>query len=227
MQDLTFDALLEQSRADERVVGLFLGGSRGKGANVTPESDWDVRIVADGDADGLGTPRGSHVEVAVMSLERFRDYPEWDRYTLSHTNALIDRTGEIQEIIEAKGRLSREEAERIPPLALDAYMNSLYRGLKRPAGPGGRLHEAESIGYLLTCLFALEGRVRPFHDYLEWELANYPLEGWDSAGLLRLLEGDQRDLFQKVELHVRERGLGEVVDGWEPDVPFMRGAPER
>ena len=105
-----------------------------------------------------------------MPLERFRDYPEWDRYTLTHTEPVIDRTGEIQRVIDEKGRLSDEEKKSIPPLALDAYMNSLYRGLKRPAGIGGRLHEAEAIGHLLTCLFALEGRVRPFHDYLEWEL---------------------------------------------------------
>ncbi len=109
----------------------------------------------------------------------------------------------------------------IPPLALDAYMNSLYRGLKRPDGIGGRLQQAESIAHLLTCLFALEGRVRPFHDYLEWELGNYPLEGWND--LLNLLDGDQRELFRRVEAHVRERGLGAVVDSWEPDVPFLRG----
>jgi hypothetical protein len=222
---LRFEELLEQARADRRVVGLFLGGSRGKGANVRPDSDYDVRVV--GDAGHFGTPRGLPVEVAVMSLDRFRDYPEWDRYTLTHTTALIDRTGEIQRVIDEKGRLSDEEKERIPQPALDAYMNSLYRGLKRPDGLGGRLHAAESLGHLLTCLFALEGRVRPFHDCLEWELVHYPLEGWDSADLLRSLEGDQRDLFRKVEPHVRVHGLGDVVDAWEPDVPFMRGTPDR
>ncbi len=69
-----------------------------------------------------------------MPLERFRDYPEWDRYTLTHTEPVIDRTGEIQRVIDEKGRLSDEEKASIPPLALDAYMNSLYRGLKRPDG---------------------------------------------------------------------------------------------
>ena len=124
-------------------------------------------------------------------------------------------------MIDEKGRLSEEETISIPPLALDAYMNSLYRGLKRPDAIGGRLHQAESIGNLLTCLFALEGRVRPFHDYLEWELGNYPLEGWND--LLNLLDGDPRALFRRVEGHVREHGLGVVVDSWEPDVPFLRG----
>ncbi len=221
MQDLTFDEVVERARADERVVGLFLGGSRGKGANVRPDSDYDVRLVVTAPVPELDRPRGEHVGVGVMTLDRFRDYPEWDRYTLTRTKPLIDKTGEIQRVIDAKGRLSEEEATSIPPLALDAYMNSLYRGLKRPAGIGGRLHEAESVAHLLTCLFALEGRVRPFHDYLEWELEHYPLEGWDD--LPRLIEGDRHELFRRVEPHARGRGLGEVVDSWEPDVVFMRG----
>ena len=91
MSNLTYGELVERARADERVIGLFLGGSRGKSANVRPDSDYDVRIV--GDAADLETPRGSHVEVSVMPLERFRDYPEWDRYTLTHTEPVIDRTG--------------------------------------------------------------------------------------------------------------------------------------
>ena len=219
MPDLTFEEVVERARTDEGVVGLFLGGSRGKGANVRPHSDYDVRVV--GAAAELATPRGSHVEVAVLPLERFRDYPEWDRYTLTHTRAVVDKTGEIQRVIEEKGRLSEAEGERIPPLALDAYMNSLYRGLKRPDGIGARLHAAEADASLLTCLFGLECRVRPFHDYLEWELENYPLEGWDD--LVGLLEGDQHALFRRVEAHARKHGLGAVVDAWEPDVAFMRG----
>jgi hypothetical protein len=219
MQNLTFEEVVERARADERVVGLFLGGSRGKDANVRPDSDYDVRIV--GHAADLETPRGAHVEVAVMPLNRFRDYPEWDRYTLTHATAVIDKTGEIQRVIDEKGQLSEAESAERAPAALDGYVNSLYRGIKRPDGIGGRLHRAESTGHLLTCLFALEGRVRPFHDYLEWEVATYPLEGWD--GLLDLLDGDQYELFRRVEAHVRERGLGEVVDSWEPDVALMRG----
>jgi hypothetical protein len=224
MQDLTFEELVERARADDRVVGLFLGGSRGKGANVRPDSDYDVRIV--GDAEDFGTPRGVPVEVAVMNLDRFRAYPEWDRYTLTHTRAVIDRTGEIQRVIDEQGRLTDAEAAERAPLALDAYINSFHRSLKRP-GLGSRIHAADSAGHLLVCLFALEGRLRPFHDYLAWELEHHPLQGWDSVELLRLIEraldGDGHELFRRVDAHVREHGLGDVVDGWEPDVPFMRG----
>ncbi len=54
MSNLTYEELVERARADDRVVGLFLGGSRGKNANVRPDSDYDVRIV--GDAADCETP---------------------------------------------------------------------------------------------------------------------------------------------------------------------------
>lgn len=232
---MTFDELLARARADPRIVGLFLGGSRGKGANVRPDSDYDVRVVlATEDEEAFrdyDTPRGVPVEVAVTTVEKLQNIQEWDRYTLTHTKALIDKTGEIQQLLDQKGRLAEAEAGPRARGALDAYMNSLYRSLKRP-GLAARIHAAESVGHLLTTLFALEGRVRPFHDYLAWELENHPLEGWPADWLLghieRVLDGgadEQRALFREVEPHVRARGLGDLVDSWEPDVPFMRGEP--
>jgi hypothetical protein len=229
MQDLTFEQLVERARADDRVLGLFLGGSRGKGANVRPESDYDVRVV--GDAEDFRTPRGVPVEVAVMTLDDLREIPEWDRYTLTHVQAVLDKTGEVQRLIDEKGRVTPAESAERAPLALDAYMNSLHRSLKRP-GLAARIHAAESVGHLLTCLFALESRIRPFHDYLAWELETHPLEGWPAEELLvhveRVLSGErepQHALFRRVEPHVRAFFLGDVVDGWDPDVPSMRGEP--
>jgi hypothetical protein len=235
VQDVTFEELVERARADDRVAGLFLGGSRGKGANVRPDSDYDVRLVLiREDADAYreyDTPRGVPVEVAVLTLDDLRSVKEWDRYTLTHTRAVLDKTGEVQQLIDEQGRLSPAEAAERAPLALDAYMNSLHRSLKRP-GLAARIHAAESIGHLLTCLFALESRIRPFHDYLAWELVTHQLDGWPADELLghieRVLSGErepQQALFRRVEPHVRAFFLGAVVDGWEPDVPSMRGEP--
>jgi hypothetical protein len=230
---MTFEDLLAKAEEDPRIVGLFLGGSRGKDANVRADSDFDVRVVLAETDDALftelDTERGVPVEVAVMTLEEFRAYPDWDRPTLTHTRALVDKTGEIQRLIDEKGRLSESEAPEVARQSLDGYMNALYRGLKR-AGPARRIYAAESVGWLLTCVFALEGRVRPFHDYLAWELEHHPLQGWPADELLRLIESaldgapeSQRELFRYVEPRVRAGDLGDVVDSWEPDLAFMRG----
>ena len=39
------DALLEEARQDENVVGVVVHGSRGRGLHVHEGSDWDVVVV--------------------------------------------------------------------------------------------------------------------------------------------------------------------------------------
>ena len=88
----------------------------------------------------------------------------------------------------------------------------------------------EAIPYALRTIFALENRVRPYNKYLEWELRHHPLEGWPADELLplldRLLTGEaeaQHELFRRIEEPARRAGFGDVVDGWEPDVRWLRG----
>jgi hypothetical protein len=75
--------------------------------------------------------------------------------------------------------------------------------------------------------------VRPYNKFLRWELEQHPLPGdeWSAGRLLALLEdvtaGDlsaQRRLFRNVERLARERGHGDVVDGWGADLGLLRGA---
>jgi hypothetical protein len=91
----------------------------------------------------------------------------------------------------------------------------------------------ESISPFLTMLFALHGRVRPFNKFLRWELEAYPLEDpcWRSEVLLPRLRqiagGDldtQQSLFRDAEALALSRGLGAVIDSWEPDVRPLGGA---
>jgi len=111
-----YDALLEVAEREEGVLALFLGGSRGKGALVGPESDYDVYLVA-------------------------RDPDELERFPL-------------------------------------------------------------------------------------------PGEAWRAARLLPLLERivatddveAQQRLFRDVERLARDRRHADVIDAWEPDVGFLRGA---
>jgi hypothetical protein len=41
----TYDELVRLAHRDDDVLGLVLGGSRGKGAFVSTESDYDVYLV--------------------------------------------------------------------------------------------------------------------------------------------------------------------------------------
>jgi hypothetical protein len=241
--DEAYGDLLALARRDPNVIGLFLGGSRGKGL-VTERSDYDVYVIV-GKKVGEYRRRfplrhGDDPEIIVMSVAEFRRHAavgsesEWNRYTFAHVLPVVDRTGEISELLEEKGSLPRDEARRIAAQALDDYMNQYYRSAKNFRDGNeftGRLDAAESIPYFLTTLFALHERVRPYNKYLPWELEQHPLPGdeWSAERLLRLLdavrEGDlaaQRSLFRDVERLARERGLGDVVDGWGADAAWLR-----
>jgi hypothetical protein len=79
---------------------------------------------------------------------------------------------------------------------LDGYINSLYRSLKshRDGRPElAHLDAAESVPYLLTALFALDRRVRPYNKYLRWELERHPLS--DPRWSVNLLLVDLRRII--------------------------------
>ena len=230
--------LLQRARADPNVVGVLAVGPTAAGMFVTERSDIDCYVIT-GTADGSwSTPHGSSVEVWAMTLEAFHTHalegrPDaWNRPTFLRTRIDLDRLdGEIERIVERKRSLAIDEAERLAGAALDDYINSLYRSLRNlEAGRAleGRLDAIESIGPLLTTAFALDGRVRPFNKWLIAELQDRPVS---IAELLELVEGIARDgdpsvqrrAFCAVEAAARTAGLGAVVDGWEPDVPWLRG----
>jgi hypothetical protein len=235
---MTLDDWLAGAQTDERIVGAVLTGSRGRGAMVHDASDWDVRVaVADGEeafADSLDTPHGSEVEVAATTVSNFGEWPAWDRYSFAHAKVLVDRLdGEFARIVARLGSLDDAEATALAREALGAYTNSLYRSLKDSTlglDLAARLDAGESIASLVTAVFALERRVRPFNKYLRWELESHPLTEWEPALLVELLEGaltgvpaDQQRLFRAAEDQIRRHGLGEVVDDWHPHVSFLRG----
>ncbi|UQU67080.1 nucleotidyltransferase domain-containing protein [Couchioplanes caeruleus] len=84
-----------------------------------------------------------------------------------------------------------------------------------------RLDEAESTSWLLTTVFALHGRLRPYNKCLRWELETYPLEApWD-ATLPERVAADPVSLFPAVARLARERGLGDVLDGWGDDLALL------
>jgi len=235
---VTYDEWLEFSRREPRVVGVVVTGSRGRGALVHDTSDWDLRVIvrdgAEGFADSLDTPHGSDVEVSAATLSAFRTSAEWDRYSYAHVQVPVDKLdGEVRRLVAARGKLTGTEARGLARESLAAYTNSLYRSL-RDCELGlelaARLDAADAVSALLTAVFALERRVRPFNKYLPWELRTHPLRDWDGDELLALVDAalggraePQRALLRAVEPLARAFGLGSEIDDWEPHVAFLRG----
>ena len=238
--------LVERARSDDDVVGLVLTGSRGRSFRVRPDSDHDVRLVLrEGALDTYSTPHGSAVEVFALMRSAFErtglpgSGSEWDRYSYVSCELVLDKLdGEIGRLLEAKARLSEAEARTLAAAALDDYVNSYYRSARNHQNEllfEARLDAAESVASFLTALFALHGRVRPFNKFLGWELSREPLgaQEWETDRLLPQLQRilgpvdlvAQHALFRQVEELARARGHGDVIDGWEPDVAWLRGKP--
>lgn len=233
--NLLYEELMQRAQADNNVHGLVLAGSRGSGTFVTERSDFDTYVLRSSD-DGWQAGHGEPVEVWPMTLDEFRRHAllgesdAWNRPTFLYARVEIDKMdGEIQQLVEQKARLTTDEAGRIVPEVLDAYINSLYRSLKNlEAGREleGRLDAVESLSPLLSTAFALEGRVRPFNKYLGHELEARPLPTVDVEAIDRIAreatQDAQRAVFREVERRARAAAFGSVVDGWVPDVSWLR-----
>jgi predicted nucleotidyltransferase len=245
------EELLERVRADEGALGVVLFGSQARGHALDDRSDYDVVVVTADEAAlerferEVPFVRGDPVEVVSDTIERLRAHAalgsdsEWARPSYLHARVLLDKTGgELERIVAEKlsvpeeGRLGR--ARR----SLDAYVNSYHRSARnRMVGleTAARLDAAESLAPFLTAIFLLEDRVRPFNKHLEGELRERPLqdEAWRADVLVPRLErilggslADQQALFRDVERVARAAGLGDVIDGWHPDVAWLRGEGE-
>lgn len=214
---------------------------------ATDESDYDVWVVVDDDAPpgllDVAGYRSANLDLAVWTLAQFRGYALpgeaefWDAYSFVGARVLLDRcVGLIGELAAHKARLGRPEAHRCVAECLDPYTNSVYRSLKsRRDGRtlAARLDAVESVPFLVSVLFALHGRIRPYNKYLQWELEHRPLGGeqWSAGILLPQLElicadgdpGAQRAVFAGIEQVARREGHGDVLDAWGDDLSFIRG----
>ena len=244
--DSEFARVLVAAQADPRVVGLLLGGSRGKDASyVTEHSDYDAYVVVsdagtlDEYAERFPTRHGDPVEVILVTLDSFRKHAlpgsgsEWNAYTFAHVTPLLDKLdGEISRLAEEKSR--RDPASAADPL--DGYVNMYYRAAKNHRDGltlEAHFDAAESVPWFLDFLFPACGRVRPYNKWLRWELVNHPLpDPWSAGETERRLQAilatgdlsEQQSLFRDVERFARELGFGDVINGWEPDIDWLRGS---
>jgi predicted nucleotidyltransferase len=224
------DRLLARAARDDNVVGVAVFGSRAYGLHLHERSDWDVLVAVREPGEDYVSARGGPVELAQLTLDRVADPPDWFRPALLHAEVRLDKTGELAEALRSATTVDPSAAAE----PLDGYVNMYYRSAKN-ARAGLRLASLldaqESIPWYLRFAFAVNGRVRPYNKWLEWELAEHPLPARrdvQRALVERIARtGDlaaQQELFRGVERVARDAGLGAVIDGWEPDVAFLRGS---
>ena len=247
-----FQRLVREAQEDPQIIGVVLTGSRGKGFG-SDASDFDVIVVVQPEALQAYRAKFSDAQSWggfdswVTSLPELTPVAsEWseplaweilcnERYSFADVSVLLDRSGEVQRLLDEKGFIPEER--RIPILfrALGAYTNSLYRSLKclrNGNGLGARLEAADAIGHALTAIFALEGRHRPYYGYLARELearplAKFPLPTDELLAMLStILEsadaGTQQRLLGIIDALGRQAGCGEAFDDWESDYLWMQ-----
>lgn len=235
-----YQLVLEESKNNKDIIGLFLGGSRGKSSDfVTKNSDMDVYVVISDNAlkelkDKLESYQSAEFEGRVFFLSEFIHYAdwgsdrEWDRYNFTHNKAIIDKTGEIQKLINEKGVLQESVRNKIIEDSLDSYINEVYRSVKYLRDNqtfASYLDATESLPFLMTVLYAFEGRLKPYNKYFEWELINYPLRllPWKPDEFItdykHILEtGDiktQEKIFKAIKKIATEQGFGKIIEGWK------------
>ncbi len=232
-----FESVLEKAKSDERVIGLILAGGRGKGV-YTENSDYDVAIIATdesvSDVKNEYKTKQEMVEIVVRSISEFKNYAtagsteEWDKYTFAHVKAQIDKTGEIQKLIDEKGIFPKDQILKVAKNALEGYLNSLYRSIKNNRDGNAlasHFDACESLPWLLIFLFAIEGRVRPYNKFLKCELEKYPLKNLSisSEDFLKKIEsiiksGDievQKEIHKMVEEIAIKNDCSGVINDWK------------
>ncbi len=241
-----FNEFVEEARKDPNIIGFFLSGSRGKGL-ATKYSDYDIEVIVKDKVANLYKKKYKRnakppFGFTVFSLSEFKKYAEigslteWDRASYTHIKAIIDKNGEIQKLIDEKGKIPKDKIKKYVSGHLDGYINYVYRSLKCFRDNNivcARLEAARSIEYFLKIIFGLEGRVVPWYKYLEWELKNYPLKKFPMKPkeiiktLLKILETAdiklQQKLFKIVEKVFRKEGYSNVFDSWRHDqIKFIK-----
>jgi Nucleotidyltransferase domain len=234
-----YDDIYAASKMDPNVLGLLLLGSRGKGA-ATKYSDYDVLVVVkDGMAPGYRKKPPFNVgrdgfDLDVTDLSEFRKSDafggprEWNRYAYAHVKAQVDKTGEVQRLVNEKSKIPKDRVGPFVEGTLDGYINFVYRSLKcRRDGDtvGFRLEASREIPLFINILFAMDGRMSPYYKYLVWELTTHPIKQFPMPSeeilnaLMEIINTGspkaQQKLLRCAETAFRRRGYGSVFDNWK------------
>jgi predicted nucleotidyltransferase len=238
-------AYVDELRADETTVGLLLHGSRALGFE-REDSDYDLICFVSDDSYGRRKAAGallerhclvdgSRADVLYQSPRHLRELaerPDWYTATYISARVLLDKTGEVTELVALIINAASGAAAAHVGVEYDAYLNSWVRSIKawrRGDELGGRLHAAASVYPLLRALFGLERQWPPYHDQLETRLPELErLQGW-GAGELReqivvLLDRGSPEVQQRLQAGVealfRSRG---IEHEWGDDLEELKG----
>jgi len=242
IDDADYKKILRDAEEDENILGLLLTGSRGKDC-ANEYSDYDLILITKDEA--LEEIRKKYdrklvdVDMPIYSLSEFKEYAKWgsaemwDRYDYAHIKILVDKIGNLEELVYEKGYVPKEKQKEYIEFWIDGYINSAYRAIKcvRAGNKfGNHLLAVNSMLDILTLVFAMNGRHRPFPDYVETELEKYPLEilPWKPKDFLQMIRtvletGDlktQQTLLSGIEKQSREMGYGHMIDGWDGGVEW-------
>jgi predicted nucleotidyltransferase len=237
-KDQKYQALVAEAKNDPNIIGFILGGGRAKG-QFTEHSDYDPELIAiDGPTATAKYKKYTEKDVIdsihAFTVEEFRRHAEigsefsWDRYNYAHNTIVFDKVGGLQKMVDEKGSIPAGKEREIVEENIGGYMNYVYRMLKNFRDGNlfaSKLSSAESIPWLLTALFAVENRVRPYNKFLKWELEKYPLADFPLTPdkFLKQIEiiissGDiaaQKALFKVCIEFFRTKGFTKTIDSWE------------
>mgnify|MGYP001586081433 FL=1 len=231
-----YEAYLQKAKDDDRIVGIILAGGRGKGA-FSENSDYDVILVTTD--EGFESvkkdyPKTEYIDSLPHAISEFREHAktgtrtQYDKYTFTHNTAIVDKTGEVQKLVDGKGTLESDKVQKIAHDALGGYLNSLHRSLKNLRDGNvlaGHLDATETIPRILTFIFAIEKRVRPFNKFLAWELENHPLAKLpiNSSEFIEKIKvvaqnadfETQKELLEIMRKLAMENGHADEIADWE------------
>jgi len=243
--DPLFRSILHEATVDPATLGIILHGSRSVGME-DGESDYDVIRVLTEERFAArlahGLPRGEVIwpenrkaELYVTSPSDLSGpaTPDWFKRGLGTACVLLDKTGAVQALLDELTALPNDRLAEQTAELFDAYLNGFYRSLKaarRGNEVGARLEAAESLADLVQLLFALEGRIAPYHSRLPAVLDRLAAQGWEPGELqqrfLSILRTGgirpQQELEERVERLLRDRGYGYVVEGWEGEIERVK-----
>ncbi len=237
--DKKFKKLYQELKNDPNILAFWLSGSRGKGL-ITKYSDYDPVIIVKNKVKNkyikkyIKDSSDHGFDFIIKTLGELKKHAipgsdtAWERFNYAYIKVLFGKMKKIQKIIDEKSVVSKKEAKKTISSGLDAFINQIYRSAKCKRDgnfAASRLEMAEAVPPFLNCIFALEGRVKPYYKYLELDLKNHPLKKlpWSGAELIKKLvkilkEGDEKtlmELFKKTRPIFRKSGYGSIYDSWK------------